>query len=196
MVCSIQLARYDEISYIATHFNTLLSLSDFAIPGRSNYHGVEPAEANYIKPRKKPMSSMSPTLVFHHARDSSNKLGDFFMALGASGGPKITSALLQTFLNYARGGMNLFDAVTFPRLHDQLLYHESLTTLFEQQANVSDVNYRLEVPETIRRGLKSRGHRMQAVGYTGCVQAVAVDRKSGKLVAVSDVRKGGKPAGY
>lgn len=138
---------------------------------------------------------MSPTLVFRHEKDSTSDLGEFFMALGASGGPKIITSVLQTFLNYARGGMSLFDAITFPRLHDQLLYHESATTLFEK-TNVSSVDYRLEVPEVIKRGLKTRGHRLDAVGYTGCVQAVAMDRKSGKLVAVSDIRKGGKPAGY
>ena len=70
---------------------------------------------------------MSPTLVFKHDRNSTNELGDFFLALGASGGPKIISSVLQTFLNYARGGMHLFDAVTFPRLHDQLMYHGSAT---------------------------------------------------------------------
>jgi len=156
---------------------------------------VQPTKANYIEPRKKPLSSMSPTLIFRHDRNSSSELGDFFMAIGASGGPKIITSVLQTFLNYARGGMHLFDAVTFPRLHDQLLYHGSATTLFEK-AKVSNVDYRLEVPEVIKRGLKTRRHRMNPVGYTGCVQAVAVDRKTGKLVAVSDVRKGGKPAGY
>lgn len=169
---------------------------DFAIPGRPNYHGVQPSEANYIKSRKKPLSSMSPTLVFrHNKKHSADDLGDFFMALGGSGGPKIITSVLQTFLNYARGGMHLFDAVTFPRLHDQLLYHESASTLFEK-TNVSNVDYRLEVPEVIKRGLKTRGHHISPVGYAGCVQAVARDRRSGKLVAVSDVRKGGKPAGY
>lgn len=136
---------------------------------------------------------MSPTLVFRHENNAGGGHGTFFMALGASGGPKIITSVLQTFLNYARGGMNLFDAVTFPRLHDQLLYHESATTLFENM-NVS--HYRLEVPDLIRRGLKARHHRIHSVGYTGCVQAVAVDRKTGKLVAVSDIRKGGQPAGY
>lgn len=135
-------------------------------------------------------------LVFRHEKHASSELGAFFMSIGASGGPKIITSVLQTFLNYARGGMNLFDAVTFPRLHDQLLYHESATTLFEK-SNVSNVDYRLEVPEVIKRGLKTRGHRINAIGYTGCVQAVAADRRTGKLVAVSDVRKAsGKPAGY
>ena len=61
---------------------------------------------------------------------------------------------------------------------------------------MGNVDYRLEVPEVIKRGLKTRRHRLNPVGYTGCVQAIGVDRKTGKLVAVSDVRKGGKPAGY
>ena len=137
---------------------------------------------------------MSPTLVFRHDKNSSG-LGEFYMALGASGGPKIISAVLLVFLNYARGGVHLFDAVTLPRLHDQLLYHESATTLFEN-TTVSNANYTLQVPAAIKRGLNKRGHRLHSLGYTGCVQAVAVDRRTGKLVAVSDVRKGGKPAGY
>lgn len=67
---------------------------DFAIPGRPNYHGVQPSEANYIKPRKKPLSAMSPTFVFRHDKNAGGGHGTLCMALGASGGPKVITSVL------------------------------------------------------------------------------------------------------
>jgi gamma-glutamyltranspeptidase len=103
---------------------------------------------------------MSPTLVFRQDKKSTG-LGEFFMALGASGGPKIITAVLQAFLNYANG-MSLFDAMTHPRLHDQLLYHESLVTLYEKRQVQED--FTIEVSDEIKEGLKARGHKIHSVG--------------------------------
>jgi gamma-glutamyltranspeptidase len=83
------------------------------------------------------------------------------MALGASGGPKIITAVLESFLNYANG-MALFDAMSHPRLHDQLLYHESLVTLYEK-TQVHE-NFTIEVADAIKEGLKARGHKVHSVG--------------------------------
>jgi gamma-glutamyltranspeptidase len=103
---------------------------------------------------------MSPTLVFRQDNKSTG-LGEFFMALGGSGGPKIITAVLQTFLNYAND-MSLFDAMTHPRLHDQLLYHESLVTLYEKM--YVQENFTIEVSDEIKEGLKARGHKIHSLG--------------------------------
>lgn len=154
-----------------------------------------PSEANFIAPGKKPLSSMSPTLVFRkdgNATDS--RMGKIFMALGASGGPKIISAVLQVFLNYAFMGMELFDSIASPRLHDQLLYHESAITLYEEAQLEQGPS--IEVSQRTREALKRREHQLHSVDYTGCVQSVAVDIETNTLTATSDIRKGGMPAGY
>jgi gamma-glutamyltranspeptidase len=115
----------------------ILSCTDFATPGKSNAYGIRPSESNYVAPGKRPLSSMSPTMVFlpkgktpstvYHNRsvaecdeDNCNELGDIVLILGASGGPKIISAVLQTIINYCILGMPLFESVVSPRVHDQV----------------------------------------------------------------------------
>lgn len=96
-------------------------MDDFASPGKPNHYGVAPSESNYIVAGKKPLSSISPTLVF---RPTSEEITDYrdlskqklVMALGASGGPKIPTATLQAFLNYFFFGMDLYDSIREPRL--------------------------------------------------------------------------------
>jgi hypothetical protein len=62
-------------------------MDDFASPGRPNYFGLAPSPLNYPAPGKRPLSSMSPTLVFFQ--------GKIRLVHGASGGPKIITAVLQ-----------------------------------------------------------------------------------------------------
>jgi gamma-glutamyltranspeptidase len=171
-------------------------MDDFATPHRPNFFGLEPAESNFIAPGKKPLSSMSPTLIFEpkSGADESLSLGDLFMVLGASGGPKIITATLQTFLNHAVEKMDLFDSVASPRMHDQLLYHSKAWTLFES-ALVSKEDYLIEVPTRTRLELETTGHSLVPINYAGCVQVVSRSRIHQKMSAVSDIRKGGQPAG-
>ena len=178
---------------VASHTGILLNsqMDDFSTPGRPNFFGLEPSEANYIAPRKKPLSSMSPMLIF--ADDGNPTLGELAMALGASGGPKIITAVLQTFMNYAVKKMPLFEAMANPRLHDQLLYHEKSVVLFEETMIGKAL---IKVSEDAREELANTGHSLLAIGYTGAVQAIALDHVTYRMDAVSDIRKGGKPAGY
>ncbi|KAI2489588.1 Gamma-glutamyltranspeptidase [Fragilaria crotonensis] len=107
-------------------------MDDFGTPGQINYFGLKPSEANFIEPRKKPLSSMAPMLVFKKSEGEGNvSLGKLFLAIGASGGPKIITSVVQVFINHALLGMSLFDAMSHPRVHDQLLYHGSDVTCFE-----------------------------------------------------------------
>ncbi len=63
-------------------------MDDFSTPHLINYFGLQPSVANYIKPRKRPMSSMSPIIVI-------NKNGTVRLVLGASGGSRIISSVAQ-----------------------------------------------------------------------------------------------------
>jgi len=72
-------------------------MDDFSSPNAPNHYGVAPSESNYIMPGKKPLSSISPTLVFMPEKDSVDEhhLGRLALVFGASGGPKIPTATLQ-----------------------------------------------------------------------------------------------------
>jgi gamma-glutamyltranspeptidase / glutathione hydrolase len=196
------------------------TMDDFSKPGVPNHYGLRPAESNYIMPGKRPLSSMSPTLVFRERStdetvDTNNDLGDLVLAIGASGGPKIITSVLQVLLNYIYMGMPLLESVLHPRLHDQLLYHGSSVTAAEHAeltvlpptttpnkdgmvlANTSLVqSVLLDVSPRTRAALAARGHRLLDIDFSGTVQAIAVDLETRTLTAVSDPRKGGSPAGY
>ena len=182
---------------VSKHTGVLLNsqMDDFSTPGRPNFFGLDPSPGNFIRPGKKPLSSMSPMLIYREKEtgDGSTTVGDLAMALGASGGPKIITAVLQTFINYAVKRMPLFEAVAHPRLHDQLLYHGTASALYEQTTiGTADI----EVDEKTRQALINAGHKLLAIEYTGAVQVVALDNVTYRMDAVSDFRKGGKPAGY
>lgn len=175
-------------------------MDDFASPGVPNHYGVAPSESNYIVAGKKPLSSISPVLVFrpdgHEEIQSERDLSKqkLVMALGASGGPKIPTAALTVFLNYFFHGMPLYESVIRPRIHDQLLYKGHSTTLYDNDHLLQGLTIR--TPESTRNALTRRNHAIAPVPNTGCVQAVAIDMETGLLSAVSDPRKGGRPAGY
>jgi len=150
-------------------------MDDFASqPGTPNMFGLVQGEANAIQPGKRPLSSMTPTIL---ARD-----GNVFMVVGGPGGSRIITAVLQVILNVIDFGMNAQDAVDFPRFHHQWqpdkLYLE-----------------RGFSPDTVAL-LKARGHDVDyGAGAVGAiVEAIVNDR--GWLQGAADGRRPGKAAGY
>jgi gamma-glutamyltranspeptidase/glutathione hydrolase len=88
------------------------TMDDFsAKPGVQNLFGAVGGEENSIAPRKTPLSSMSPTIVFRDGRP--------VMALGAPGGTRIITSVAQTILNYFVFGRDLYDSIAAPRIHQQ-----------------------------------------------------------------------------
>jgi gamma-glutamyltranspeptidase len=199
------------------------TMDDFSSPGRPNYFGLHPSEANYISPGKKPLSSMSPTFVFRRYKETgTGTLGNLMLVLGASGGPKIISAVFSIIVNYVLLGMPLFESIIRPRyvelsrelyfirhffyslhycrsshsirLHDQLIYHGAAVTTLEDTILLSGPG--INVTQQTRVALTKRGHALLDVNYEGTVQAIAIDQENGDLSAACDVRKGGSPAGY
>ena len=146
---------------------------------------------------------MSPMMVFRKkdgaGRSSfSDGWGNLILILGGSGGPKIITAVVQVFLNVCFLGMPLFDAVAKPRVHDQLVYHDSVVTTTERAPLGGDNGNGpiLEVPQRTKDALLKRSHMLLDINYAGTVQAIFVDHETDTLSAVSDIRKGGSPAGY
>ena len=170
------------------------AMDDFGKPDRANHFGIKPSEANFVKPGKRPLSSMSPTLVFQESANSSlSSPGRLILALGASGGPKIITAVTQVFLYHIMMGLPLLESVVHSRVHDQLIYHDAAVTNTEK---VDLDRLTIDISQRTRDALKIRGHALLDVDYMGTVQAISIDTETGKLSAVCDPRKGGSPAGY
>jgi gamma-glutamyltranspeptidase/glutathione hydrolase len=89
-------------------------MDDFATrPGAANMFGLVQGEKNAIAPGKRPLSSMSPTIV--------TKDGALFMVTGSPGGPRIITITIATIMNVVDFGMNVREAVNAPRIHHQWL---------------------------------------------------------------------------
>ncbi len=115
-------------------------MDDFAIaPGTPNLFGLVQGRANAIAPGKRPLSSMSPTLV---TRD-----GKVFLVLGSPGGSRIITITLQTFLNIVDYGMQPQAAVDAPRIHMQWLpdtiFYEPFALSSDTLTKLKEMGYNL-----------------------------------------------------
>ncbi|KAI4112950.1 MAG: hypothetical protein LQ345_005975 [Seirophora villosa] len=89
-------------------------MNDFSIPNSSNAFGYVPSPSNFIRPGKRPLSSMSPTIV----EFLTNKT--LYFAVGSAGGSRIITATIQNLWHVLDQGFNTTGALAQPRLHDQL----------------------------------------------------------------------------
>ncbi|MDQ3323141.1 MAG: gamma-glutamyltransferase, partial [Acidobacteriota bacterium] len=88
-------------------------MDDFAArPGKPNLFGLVQGERNKVEPKKRPLSSMTPTIVLR-------KNGSLWFALGARGGPRIITAVLQSVINVIDHDMDIQQAIDSPRIHHQ-----------------------------------------------------------------------------
>jgi gamma-glutamyltranspeptidase/glutathione hydrolase len=92
-------------------------MNDFSIPGTTNSFGYVPNPNNYVRPGKRPLSSISPVIIEHLDCPAGKA---FYAAVGAAGGSRIPTATLQTIVHMLDGGMSTLDALAQPRMHDQL----------------------------------------------------------------------------
>jgi gamma-glutamyltranspeptidase / glutathione hydrolase len=95
-------------------------MNDFSIPDISNGFGYLPAPANFIRPGKRPLSSMTPIIVEHLENST------FFFAVGAAGGSRIITAVVQALWLVLDLGLTPAQALAMPRFHDQLVPNEVL----------------------------------------------------------------------
>lgn len=150
-------------------------MDDFAAkPGSANMFGLIQGESNAISPHKRPLSSMTPTIV---TRD-----GKLEMVLGAPGGARIITAVMQVFLNMVDFGMNVQDAVDAPRFH-----HQWRPDRLEFERGFS--------PDTLAI-LKAMGHHIDDLKYTVIARVEAIRMREGWIEGGSDGRAAGKAAGY
>ncbi|MBX3403273.1 MAG: gamma-glutamyltransferase [Phycisphaeraceae bacterium] len=152
-------------------------MDDFlSVRGAANAFGLMQSERNLPAPGKRPLSSMSPTIVLDEA-------GQVVAVAGASGGPRIITGTTQALLGVLVLRRSAGEAVAAPRLHHQW----SPDAVSIERAWVD--------ADAFRAGLAARGHTVREVDNVGVVQLIARDRAGG-WHAASDPRKGGKPAGH
>ena len=150
-------------------------MDDFsAKPGTANLFGLVQGEANAIAPGKRPLSSMTPTIVL--------KDGKPFLVLGAPGGSRITTAVLQVMLNVIDFGMNIQEAIDAPRFH-----HQWKPDRLDIEKGSS--------PDTIAL-LKAKGHLIEEARAVVIARVEAILIDGGWLQGGQDGRGSGKAAGY
>ncbi|XP_037409431.1 glutathione hydrolase 3-like [Triticum dicoccoides] len=169
-------------------------MDDFSVP--SSYptpDHLPPAPANFIAGGKRPLSSMTPTIIL--------KDGQLAGVVGASGGTNIIAAVTQVFLNHFVLGMNPLAAVQSPRV-----YHSLVPNVVRYEDETVVDGEVIELKAEAREFLRRRGHVLKGTVWSAVCQMIVQDLQApvssgsenvfhGMLTAVSDPRKDGSPAG-
>ena len=144
-------------------------------PGSPNMFGLIQSENNAIAPEKRPLSSMTPTIVL---RD-----GKLSFVTGSPGGPTIISATMLSVLDWMRLGMGAQAAINAPRFHEQWM--------------PAAVVMEPTVPASVVQELESRGYQISPQRtWLGKVEAIGVDPKTGERLGAPDPRRSGSAVGY
>lgn len=143
-------------------------LDDFsAKPGVPNAYGLIGGEANAVEPGKRPLSSMSPTIVLDDGKP--------FLVTGSPGGSRIITTTLQVIMNVIDHEMNVAEATVAPRIHHQWLPDE-----LRVETGLS--------PDTIEL-LKEKGHEISVEDAMGSTQSILIAEEG--LYGYSDPRRAG-----
>lgn len=146
-------------------------------PGAPNLFGAIQSERNAIAPRKRPLSSMTPTFVLRPD-------GSLYFAIGTPGGTTITNTVLQIISNVIDHGMNLQEAIDSPRIHHQWLPDE----IREEPVGLS---------ADTRRALEARGHKFATkLEDMSDAQGIMIEEKTSMRLGASDARQDGAAVGY
>ena len=149
-------------------------MDDFSIqPGVPNVFGLIGGEANAVAPGKRPLSSMSPTII--------QKDGQPVLVIGAAGGPTIITQVVLGVVRVLDFGLPLAGALAAPRFHHQW------------QPDVLRIES--EVPADTRADLEKRGHELNVTPQIGVSQAVTRSRE-GTFTGAADPRAEGTAAGF
>jgi gamma-glutamyltranspeptidase/glutathione hydrolase len=150
-------------------------MDDFTVkPGAANLYGLVQGEPNAIAPGKRPLSSMTPTLV--------EKDGKVVLVLGSPGGSRIITTVLETIMNIVDHAMTAQEAVDAPRLHHQSQPED----VYFERSGLS--------PEVVTQ-LTAMGYRLVEQRPWGAVELIEIANR--RLRGASDSRlPAGAAAGY
>lgn len=153
ITCTINTSFGSKVMIPGTGVVMNNEMDDFSIqPGVPNAFGLVGAEANAIAPGKRPLSSMSPTIVLQK--------GQPILACGAAGGPTIITQVVQMIVNRYDLNMSLHDAIAAPRLHEQW--------------RPDEVVVEKAMPAEVIDALRQRGHTVRTRDHLGISQAVGL----------------------
>ena len=152
-------------------------LGDFnAVPGVTDERGQIGTAPNLVAPEKRPLSSMSPTIV---AQD-----GKPVFAIGSPGGKTIINTTMQVILNVIDHGFNIAQAIEAGRIHHQWL------------PDVTSIESNSLSADTLE-SFQARGHQIRERGSQGAAMGVYYDRDQNLFLGASDSRRGdGGAVGY
>ena len=142
--------------------------------GVANGYGLIQGEANSIAPGKRPLSSMTPTIVLEQ--------DEVRLVVGTPGGPTIINTVFQIIMNVLDFGLDAQQAVDLPRFHHQWLPD---AIQYEQFALVDDV----------KTALEAKGHTLLERTSIGDAQLIYVDPEVGTRLGGADPRRGGRAIG-
>ncbi len=150
-------------------------MDDFTTkPGKPNFFGLIQGSRNTVKGKKRPLSSMSPTIVLNHKNET-------FLALGAPGGPRIINSVLQTLYRIIVNNLDIEQAIFTPRLH-----HQFLPRVLRFETNRFS-------PETLN-GLRKKGHKLKPIHGVAVSYGIKKN-KQGLLEGAADYRGEGYTEG-
>ncbi len=150
-------------------------MDDFSsAPGVENFFGLVGSDANAIAPHKRPLSSMTPTLVFYQGRP--------FMVVGSPGGPRIITTVLEVISNVIDHGLDIQEAIDAPRAHHQWKPDK----LFLEDG----------IPFDVQENLFRYGHDVSTGGNWSGAQCILIDLETGLLYGGTDSRQEGAAKGY
>ncbi len=150
-------------------------MDDFSVqPGVANAFGLLGAEANAVAPGKRPLSSMSPTIVLQDGKP--------IIAIGAAGGPKIISAVLVQLVAMLDLAMTPAEAMAMPRIH--------------QQWSPDELMVEKSLPANVKTALEQRGHVVKELNALSVAHTVARSADGDSFVGAADPRSGGSVKGW
>jgi gamma-glutamyltranspeptidase/glutathione hydrolase len=151
-------------------------MDDFAAkPGTPNAYGLVQGEANAVAGNRRPLSSMTPTIVVKDNKP--------YLILGSPGGGRIISTVANILMGVIDYGMHIQEAVNAPRFHHQWLPDE---IRMEHTGFSADTVHLLE----------QRGHKIVFSEAWSDGECIMVDPKTGERLGASDARNEGKAVGY
>jgi gamma-glutamyltranspeptidase / glutathione hydrolase len=149
-------------------------MDDFSIaPGKPNAFGLIGAEANAVAPLKRPLSSMSPTIILDGVQP--------VMTLGAAGGPTIISQVLLAIVRHFDLGLSLEESLAEPRFHHQW--------------SPDELRMETATPAELQKNLEGRGHKLKTVSALGTAQGIVWEATAKQFRGAHDPRVPGKALG-
>ncbi len=155
-------------------------MDDFsAKPGVPNQFGLMGTEGNSIQPEKRPLSSMTPTIVLKDNKP--------YIIIGSPGGSRIITVVLQVILNCIDFHMNIQEAIDAPRIHHQWMpdkiFYEKFSLIKDVKNNLEKMGYKFEDAD-------------KRFPILGVAEGIMIDQENGTVYGASDPRGSGAAIGY